>query len=921
MCKKLLSTISSGQVYRSGLQSLVLRLLLNALQHGDCTISNRNLETSKGRHNAPTPTLEALILKIIIATSLLLSISCQKETTHPTGTPGPTVHDPTLQLELIAEQPTIKTPIGMTIDEQDALYILESHTHTPAKDYDGPKYDRIKKGIDRNGDGKPEEWSIFADSIEDGMNLAFDAQEGIFATTKNSVLLFKDLNGDGVSDQRLPLLQMVKPDYVYDHAGILGVACGKDGWLYVSRGNTGGRYWEVEGTDQSKISGYGDGGNVFRCKMDGSQVEEVATGFWNPFDIKFSAEGRLLLTDNDPDSRGPNRLIEVVPGGDYGYQSLYGGSGIHPFLSWNGELPGTLPYAAPLGEAPCALIDASFTNFGQDFHHQVLANIWEENNIVRIPLKTQGSSLAGEPEVLVQGDSLFHPVALVTNSKGDLYITDWVIRQYPNHGHGKIWRLRSKDNSSTRQAVSLRVTTTNRFTPLNSSNEDILEILSKGDAFEKTIARRQLAQSSDLPFLNQLIKSPEPELRLQGLLTFMERDEQLDKASLKALLGDADQRIRRMALIYTGRKMRQDMTAELDKALAAGNIGPELFDTYLAAVRHVQPVFIKALRDKTEKNSKDIPRELPDAFISDLLQNEKIDEANRAIALPYLPEHAQQEEMLRSLLKAAKTTPLQMALLQALSQSSGEALTSQLLALAQSTDYADQVRAKALQLLTLQSEQYCEVVQSLLVDEAPVVQYAAIKYLCLCTDNPSVRKEVNQWMEQEAPGRSTALQSSWNFCNGNRSERPESDETWTASVDGRGNALRGKLVFEALQTQCIVCHKVDGWGGTFGPDLSNVGSSKSSTQLINAILKPSLEIAPEWQGWYVTDQDGNTHYGRQIDVHLNHVELMNANGEFDRYDQPKAFGVAEQSLMTDGLENMMTKEEFNDLITYLETLQ
>ncbi|MEZ4828028.1 MAG: hypothetical protein R3C61_17350 [Bacteroidia bacterium] len=50
--------------------------------------------------------------------------------------------------------------------------------------------------------------------------------------------------------------------------------------------------------------------------------------------MKFTSDGRLLLTDNDPDSRGPNRLIEIVPGGDYGYQSLYGGSGIHPF--WRG---------------------------------------------------------------------------------------------------------------------------------------------------------------------------------------------------------------------------------------------------------------------------------------------------------------------------------------------------------------------------------------------------------------------------------------------------------------------------------------------------------------------------------------------------------------------------------------------------------
>ncbi|MEZ4849471.1 MAG: hypothetical protein R3B93_12805 [Bacteroidia bacterium] len=105
-------------------------------------------------------------------------------------------------------------------------------------------------------------------------------------------------------------------------------------------------FWQIKSMAGEMIEGYGDGGNVFRCKVDGTGLEEVATGFWNPFGLAFSAEGRLLL-DNDPDSRGPNRLIEVVPGGNYGYQSLYGRQPISSYLAWNGELPGTLRFAIP----------------------------------------------------------------------------------------------------------------------------------------------------------------------------------------------------------------------------------------------------------------------------------------------------------------------------------------------------------------------------------------------------------------------------------------------------------------------------------------------------------------------------------------------------------------------------------------------
>ena len=256
---------------------------------------------------------------------------------------------------------------------------LESHTHTPPDDYQGPKYDVIKKGVDEDDDGLPDSWIIFADSLEDGMNLAFGPEEKLFVSTKNAVWVFHDLDNDGSSDQRQLLLDMISPESPYDHAAILGVAVSPDNqWLFVSRGNTGGSYWEIVGTDGSSISGYGDGGNLMRCRLDGSDVQEVATGFWNPFDIKFTSDGRLMLTDNDPDSRGPNRLIEIVPGGDYGYKSLYGGSGIHPFLAWNAELPGTLPYAAPLGEAACALLDGNQTGFGTDYQNTILVNVWEE---------------------------------------------------------------------------------------------------------------------------------------------------------------------------------------------------------------------------------------------------------------------------------------------------------------------------------------------------------------------------------------------------------------------------------------------------------------------------------------------------------------------------------------------------------------
>ena len=100
-----------------------------------------------------------------------------------------------------------------------------------------------------------------------------------------------------------------------------------------------------------------------------------------------------------------------------------------------------------------------------------------------------------------------------------------------------------------------------------------------------------------------------------------------------------------------------------------------------------------------------------------------------------------------------------------------------------------------------------------------------------------------------------------------------------------------------------------------------MGGSKSREQLITAILAPSAEISPEWQGWYVTDHEGRRHHGRQINVGYNDVELMLASGKFVSFEHPQAYGMVSTSLMPDGLEASMTVEEMNHLIAYLASLK
>ena len=344
--------------------------------------------------------------------------SCPCETVSQAELVVPTLFDTRLQINLFADSSQIVTPIGLAIDAHDRLFVVESHTHHPPASYNGPEGDRIKCFVDRDDDGRPDEVTIFASELHQCMNLAFSPEGDLYAVCSREVVCLPDADGDGRADETR-VVATLETDERYAHNSLLGITFHRDGTMYIARGNTGSRAYRLVGSDGSFVGGYGDGGSVVRCRADGREMEEVATGFWNPFDLKFDRFGRLLLVDNDPDARGPNRLLHVVFGGDYGYKSLYGGSGTHAFQGWDGTLPGTLPFIAGTGEAPSGLIDCRRAKMPASYDGSVLATIWNENSVERFQLTTAGRTVVVvEKSVFLRGTKQFRPVAVDCDTRG-----------------------------------------------------------------------------------------------------------------------------------------------------------------------------------------------------------------------------------------------------------------------------------------------------------------------------------------------------------------------------------------------------------------------------------------------------------------------------------------------------------------------
>jgi putative membrane-bound dehydrogenase-like protein len=144
---------------------------------------------------------------------------------------------------------------------------------------------------------------------------------------------------------------------------------------------------------------------------------------------------------------------------------------------------------------------------------------------------------------------------------------------------------------------------------------------------------------------------------------------------------------------------------------------------------------------------------------------------------------------------------------------------------------------------------------------------------------------------------------------------------WLAFAAGDGNAQAGERIFYHPRVgMCFRCHEYEGRGYTVGPDLLTIRSSMSRERLLQSIVDPSREIAPQFTSYTILAHAGELltgiHVGDEVDGRL---RLADQNGrifhihpnDIDRR-QPST-----QSIMPEGLADNMTSQELKDLLAFL----
>ena len=133
-------------------------------------------------------------------------------------------------------------------------------------------------------------------------------------------------------------------------------------------------------------------------------------------------------------------------------------------------------------------------------------------------------------------------------------------------------------------------------------------------------------------------------------------------------------------------------------------------------------------------------------------------------------------------------------------------------------------------------------------------------------------------------------------------------------LDLAASAERGK---EAFERECEKCHVRTAERGRIGPDLSGVNNRGKET-LLSHILDPSAAIQVRYTNYVMTTKDGRVLDGLLVGETAGTVTLR---GELE--DVTVLRGNVEElrastvSLMPDGLEDALTKQELADVIAYL----
>jgi putative membrane-bound dehydrogenase-like protein len=315
--------------------------------------------------------------------------------------------------------------------------------------------DRIVVLTDKDGDGAADDATTFyqGEDLYGPLSvLVIPTGKGLRVLVAQSpnILEFTDADGDLKADGPPKKFLTGFQGIDHDH-GVHGLHLGPDGKLYFTVGDSGvkdlqssdgkGKKWSSNTTDVQK-------GTVWRCDLDGKNLELIAHNFRNNYEACVDSFGEIWLSDNDDDGNQQTRICFVFPGGNYGYGPRGAGQ-----THWHEEQPGIVHKTLRTGfGSPTGIQFYEGSLLPKAYHNTLMhcdAGPREVRAFTRKP-KGAGYEL-DKANILTSSDNWFRPSDVCTAPDGSVFVADWYDPGVGGHGmgdwtRGRIYRLSPKDH-------------------------------------------------------------------------------------------------------------------------------------------------------------------------------------------------------------------------------------------------------------------------------------------------------------------------------------------------------------------------------------------------------------------------------------------------------------------------------------------
>lgn len=548
---------------------------------------------------SPKPTRNASsVLERLVALAILLpgTAFCAEPLKFTSIPPTPpaeaektfqTLHG--FHMDLLAAEPMVTSPVAMAYDEDGRAYVAEmvdypytdkaQHKANQENPTDAP-IGRIRMLIDDDGDGKFDRSTIFAEGLSWPTGIAC-WKGGIVVTATPDVWYFKDTKGDGRADVRKKLFTGFRKFNV--QAVMNNPVWGLDNRLYISGGSNGGEIQNLTHPDLKPLPlrradlRLDPRSNLLELVSGGARFGNGRDDWGNRFLCNIRNPAQHIAIESRYLARNPylpaiSPLTDVAESGDQ--LPVYRAS---PPEAWrelrakrwsaDSKVTAHMPRSELVGSGVVTSSSGVTVYRGDaypaEFHGNLIVADCAGNLFYR--LKTTPDSVTfkatrvdGKQELCAGRDIWFRPVNFVNAPDGCLHVCD-MYREVIEHpwslpddihaaldlergrDRGRLYRL-APPGFQPRPAPHLS----------KASTAELVTLLAHPNAWHRDTAQRLLFERQDqsaVPALREMMAKNEGPLARLHALWSLEGLGALNEADLLAATHDADEHVRRAAVL------------------------------------------------------------------------------------------------------------------------------------------------------------------------------------------------------------------------------------------------------------------------------------------------------------------------------------------------------------------------------------